>query len=84
MKPEEFNLLTEDQKISVLWRRAKIVAERKLNNYNVFLYQVDSFYIEVWYSFNLMNIHNIRSFTDTAELQPYLERIIIPAIPGII
>lgn len=80
MKVEDFVLLTEDQKISLLWYQAEFIAERKENIYNVLLYQVNSFYLEVWYSYNLMNIHTMRSFSNTNELEPYLEKIDISEI----
>ena len=80
MKLDEFVLLTEDQRISVLWREAKMVAQRNDDNYNIFLYQVYSFYIEVWYSKNLMNIYNLKSFSNTDLLEPYLEEINISSL----
>lgn len=75
MKLSEFVLLPEDQKVCILWREAKIIAERKERTYNVFLYQVYSFYVEVWHSGNLMNNYKLRSFSTTEELEPYLEKI---------
>lgn len=80
MNLDEFALLTEDQRISILWREAKIIAQRKEDDYNVFLYQVYSFYIEVWYSCNLMNIYSLKSFSSTEELDPYLEQVDISSL----
>ena len=80
MKLDEFVILTEDERISVLWREAQIVAERSDRDHNIFLYQVYSFYIEVWYSKNLMNIYNLKSFSDTDLLEPYLEDINISSL----
>lgn len=75
MKLADFILLTEDERISVLWREANIIAERKERGYNVFLYQIYSFYIEVWHSCNVMDKYKLRSFNTTEELEPYLQKI---------
>lgn len=80
MTLDKFILLTEDQRISILWSEAKIIAERKERGYNVFLYQVYSFYIEVWHSCNVMNNYKLRSFSSIDELDPYLEQIDIAEI----
>ena len=71
----EFDLLTEDEKISVLWRQAQFIAERKESRYFIYLYQVASFYLEVWYSNNLIDIYKLNSFSNTDQLAPYLEQI---------
>ena len=75
MKLADFILLGEDERIAVLWREANIIAERKDRGYNVFLYQIYSFYIEVWHSCNLKDKYKLRSFSGTEELEPYLQKI---------
>lgn len=80
MKLDEFVLLTEDQKISLLWREAIFIAERKEVPFYVYLYQIHSFYIEAWYCSNFINIFQLKSFSNTEELHPYLEKINIGGI----
>ncbi len=76
---EEYILLSEDQKLSVLWCEANFIAERKEIENKLFLYQVYSFYIEVLYSSN-SGLNQLRPFSSTEELEPYLEEIDISSL----
>ena len=71
----EFNALSEDEKAAVLWSKGDFVTERKENNFNILLYQVQSFYVEVFYSGNENKISRLRSFSSTEQLEPYLNNI---------
>ena len=71
----EFNALSEDGKAAVLWSKGDFVIERKENNFSILLYQVQSFYVEVFYSGNENKISRLRSFSSTEQLEPYLTNI---------
>ena len=71
----KFNVLTENEKTAIVWSKGDFVIERKENNFNILLYQVQSFYVEVFYSGNKNKISRLRSFSSTDQLKPYLGKI---------
>jgi hypothetical protein len=52
-----------------------LLAERLYKNFIIFLYQVDSFYVEVYHNLRFNVIQGMISFEDEDVLQPYLETI---------
>ncbi len=76
----QFNVLSEDEKAAVLWRKGDFVGERKENNFSISLYQVQSFYVEVFYSGKENKISRLRSFSSTDQLEPYLRKINISGL----
>jgi hypothetical protein len=68
----EFNLLPNDKKTDVLFENAEFVADRLEGNLSVLLYQLYSFYVEVFYQQDLDEIQRFESFNSTQQLEPYL------------
>jgi hypothetical protein len=52
-----------------------LVSERENEEYNNLLYQIDSFYVKVFYHKEYEGIIRHRAFSSTDELAPYLNRI---------
>jgi hypothetical protein len=46
----QFNVLSEDEKAAVLWSKGDIVGDSIENNFSILLYQIRSFYVELYYS----------------------------------
>ena len=63
----QFNVLTENEKTAIVWSKGDFVFERKENNFSILLYQVQSFYVEVFYSGNENKISRFRSFSSTSN-----------------
>jgi hypothetical protein len=76
----EFKLLAEDEQIEVIWESGHFVADRYEHDCSVLLYQVDSFYVEVFYVVWLNRFEILRSFTNTEQLSPYLDEIDISSL----
>ena len=74
MSEEQFNKLTEDCQSDVICRKGVLISLRKQDEHKVLLYQIDSFYVEVYYH-PVDNAINIISFSGTEKLQPYLKQI---------
>ncbi len=70
----EFNKLNDSEKAEVVWD-GTLIGDRTDDIYNILLYQVDSFYVEVFYQKKRNIIKRIRSFSSTDQLQPYLEKM---------
>jgi len=76
MKNHEFDALAQDQKMNILWKEGNYIADRKIPNYTIVLYELFCFYVEVWYEDNNFNeIDILCAFSNTDQLEPYLEKI---------
>jgi hypothetical protein len=70
----EFNDLDEAEQIEVIWDSPNI-AERIEGEYKIKLFQVDSFYVEIYRHIEHDVLKRIRSFSSTDQLQPYIGQI---------
>jgi len=52
-----------------------LLMERKINEVNAMLYQVDGFYVEVFFRENSSNIIMLKSYADVASIDSYLRMI---------
>ena len=76
----QFNVLTENEKTAIVWNEGDVVGDRKENNFSILLYQVQSFYVEVFYSGNENKISKLRSFSSIEQLESYLGKIDISGL----
>ncbi len=70
----QFNRLDEMEQAEAVWDGA-FVADREDYVHKILLYQIDSFYVEVFYHKEYNVIRRFRSFSSTEQLKPYLEKI---------
>ena len=75
MTPYEFTMLGETEKVDLIYSDGIYVGKRKKNLITIVLYQIDSFYAEVFYRKYRYSVSRIRCFTSTLPLDPYLEQI---------
>jgi hypothetical protein len=73
----QFNLLDEDHQANIVWNAGIHIDERKDKDLTILLYQIDAFYVEVYYHQEQNKIIRFRSFSSTEQLQPYLEKIFV-------
>ena len=83
MDLRQFKGLEESIQIGVIWNNGVHVATRDDNIYQYLLYQLDDFYVEVWYHIELEVIQRFLAFDDMDRLEPYLCKINIYADLGI-
>lgn len=84
MTLNQFNSLTEDEKTAMVWSASEYIGNRTEDNYRALLYQLYSFYVELYYNGEDNKICKVRSFSSTDQLEPYLNNIDIPYIRGVI
>lgn len=70
----QFNRLDEMEQAEAVWD-AVFVADREDEEHKILLYQIDSFYVEVFYHKEYNMIGRFRSFSSTEQLHPYLDKI---------
>ena len=76
----EFELLSDNEQIDLLYADGVYLGKRKAGEYSVVLYQLDNFYVEILYKRYRYYISRIRCFTSTNLLEPYLVQINIEDI----
>jgi hypothetical protein len=74
MTMPEFDLLPYNEKIELLYRQGVYIGKHKGSVTRV-LYQVDSFYVEIYYKKYRRIIDHLQCFTGTDRLNPYLWQI---------
>jgi hypothetical protein len=74
MTLEQFQLLDEARQAETIWE-GSFIADREDEGYKILLYQVDAFYVEVFYDKASNAIQRHFAFSSTDLLEPYLEKI---------
>ncbi len=69
-----FIALDEQEQAEAIWSGV-FIADREDEEHRIPLYQIDSFYVEVYYHKELNVIRRFRPFSSIEELQPYLDKI---------
>lgn len=79
MTENRFNQLSEDEQSNIIHKKGVLISVRKAQEYKVLLYQIESFYAEVYYH-PTKNVIKIESFSSTEQLHPYLKQISLDGI----
>jgi hypothetical protein len=75
MKLEEFQYLNKSTKTQVLFDNGIYLSSRQEPEYTIDLYQIDSFYVEVFYHHGSKVIIYLKAFSRLEDLGPYLDDI---------
>lgn len=70
----QFNSLDEMQQQDAIWEGVHI-GDREDEEYKIQLYQIDAFYVEVFYHEEHNVIKRYRAFSSLDQLGPYLDQI---------
>lgn len=76
----DYKLLSLDECIELLYRHGVYIGKRKEGELSLLLYQLDSFYVEVFYRKHRCHIQRLHCFSSTALLDPYLHDIDVDAL----
>jgi hypothetical protein len=76
---DQFNRLSEDNQSNVIHKQGVLISVRTTEEHKVLLYQIEGFYVEVYYH-PTHNFIKIKSFSGTERLQPYLKQISLEGI----
>ena len=80
MTLDEFTLLPESRQAQTLLERGIFLTDRLYKNFSIILYQLDSFYVEVYHNLRFDIMQGMQCFEDDEALQPYLESIDISCL----
>jgi hypothetical protein len=76
----QFNCLDEVRQIELLWSAGVLIGSRQEGFHKILLYQIDAFYVEVFYQYFQGKMVKIKSFSGTDLLDPYLNTINIASL----
>ncbi len=83
MTMHRFNRLNRKYKLLVIYFFGVPLLKRKEEEKTLQIFQVDNFYVECAYLSSRFIFKVLRSFKDTAGLDPYLEQIDISSVCGV-
>jgi hypothetical protein len=75
MNLEFFYSLTTEQQLFVIRKNGVAIGERQTSRHNLFLHQIQSFYVEVGYEKSSGQLWRISPFDHPILLEPYLSQI---------
>jgi len=75
MKLSDFILLSEEEKRIIVLHSGVLVAKRTNEEYFVFLFHLNGFYVEVFCSLIDKKVQEYRAYTEVSQLTPYLDSI---------
>lgn len=76
----KFNRLDAVNKVDALIHHSVLIDRRNDAGHRILLYQLDAFYVEVYYDIEYNKISKIKSFSSTSLLKPYLSKIDITSL----
>ena len=80
MTLQHFKALATDKQRKALLQKGAFVADRITSAFCVYLFQIDKFYVEIFFTKESDDIVWIKSFENTDELEPYLTHINISSL----
>jgi len=75
----QFLQLDEAEQAEAIWD-GSFIADREDEEHKILLYQIDGFYVEVFYHKEYNVIRKYRPFSSTDQLETYLNKINIQSI----
>ena len=75
MTAQHFSTLNQQKQNRKLIAEGVCIADRKCEEVQTLLFQVENFYVEVCFHCDADEVLCTRCFEDTAELEPYLQTI---------
>ena len=80
MKLSDFIMLSADAKKTMVLHTGILIGKRKAVAGPVFLFQLESLYVEVYCNAATRAVEEYQAFTGTVQLAPYLENIVLDDI----
>jgi hypothetical protein len=80
MDIREFKYQEKHTKKTLLASFGVFIGKRKVNDFCIYLFQMPSFYVEMYFDEEEGEIGYMRAFSNTNALQPYLDAIDISEI----
>jgi len=76
----QFNRLSKSKKYQYLLYNGACVCDRSTELEDILLFQLMDYYVEIFFKRHTDRINKVKCFSDTNELEPYLEEINISSL----
>ncbi len=76
----DFKLLSDTEQLEILYRRGVYVGKRRKGQKTVLLYQLEGFYVELFYQKHRSVLSHLYCFSSTLRIDPYLDQVNVEAI----
>lgn len=76
----QFNRLSKSKKYQYLLCNGACVSDRNTESEDILLFQLMDYYVEIFFKRHTDRINKVKCFSDTEELEPYLEDININSL----
>lgn len=83
MQLAEFRSLSYEEQVDVLYREGIYIGKKKAGNEIILLYQLDYYYVKIFYSSYRENVRTICIFTSTRFLSGFLNHIDIEELKNL-
>jgi hypothetical protein len=70
----QYNYLDEAEQHEAIWEHGVHIGERLEGEYKIILYQIFSFYVELFYHMEFNVLRRLRSFSSTECLDAYIQQ----------
>jgi hypothetical protein len=75
MTLQQFRSCSKSAQQQIVKHQGIFLLERRSLDWNILLFQVEGFYVEVYYDRKTEKVELLKNFEDTDELEPYLCKI---------
>ena len=82
MTIQQFQRLDEIDKIATILEEGRLLAQNMQDEYRVFLYRLQSFYVSLKYYLSTDQLKEIDTFSDVPESSRYYRKMIISMHPA--
>lgn len=79
---QHFNALSSIAQQDLVYNEGVWLMERLTGSFLIVLYQIEGFYVEIYYLRSTYEVIVIKSFTNTDLLHPYLSKINVSELVG--
>ncbi|MES2881505.1 MAG: hypothetical protein V4676_05105 [Bacteroidota bacterium] len=76
----DFKLLGDTEKLEILYRCGVYVGKRRKEHKTVLLYQLEGFYVELFYQKHRCVVSHLYCFSSALRIDPYLDQVNVEAI----
>lgn len=80
MTLQQFRSCSKYVQQQMIKHQGVFLLERRSMDWNILLFQIDSFYVEVYYDRSTQKADLLKSFDDVDQLEPYLRKIDVLAL----
>lgn len=75
MKMKDFKILQPDEQMDIIEKKGAFLDHRTSGSYSIALFQIDGFYVELFFHVIKLIYKKIRIFENTTLLDPYINSI---------